>query len=126
MDVYQERIRPLFDSSVKNDAELERAIGIPPKTINKWNSGVVKSYMKYIVQIAKFFNVNADYLLGNTDDPSPAGQKETPTPVPEDGPAKNVIKIAGRDGSFIERQLTDEQVAALKLIVDQLPDADDL
>ena len=52
--------------------------------------------------------------------------KKEPTPVPEDGQNINIIKIAGRDGSHIERKLTDEQMAALKLIIDQLPDATDL
>lgn len=53
-------------------------------------------------------------------------EKEKPTPVSESGPGKNVIKIAGRDGSFVERKLTDEQMTALRLIIDQLPDAEDL
>lgn len=53
-------------------------------------------------------------------------QKKEPTPAPEDGQNINIIKIAGRDGSHIERKLTDEQMAALKLIIDQLPDATDL
>lgn len=85
MDIYKERIQPLFDSTGKTDAELERFIGIPPKTINKWKSGVVKSYVKYIAQIAKYFNVDADYLLGRTDDPSPADQKEKPSIVSDEG-----------------------------------------
>lgn len=76
MDIYQERIKPLFDNSDKTNAEIERLLGITPKTINKWNSGVVKSYRKFIPQIASYFHVSTDYLLGNTDDPSPAGQKE--------------------------------------------------
>lgn len=53
-------------------------------------------------------------------------EKEKPTPVSESGSGKNVIKIAGRDGSFVERKLTDEQMTALRLIIDQLPDAEDL
>ena len=37
----------------------------------------------------------------------------------------NIIKIAGRDGSYEERRLTDEQLAALKAILSQMPDASD-
>lgn len=37
----------------------------------------------------------------------------------------NVIKIAGRDGSYEERRLTDEQLAALKAILSQMPEASD-
>ena len=86
MDVYQERIRPLFDNSNLTNAEIERLLGITPKTINKWNSGIVKSYQKYIPKIASYFHVSTDYLLGKTDDSSPAGQKETPASVNEGGP----------------------------------------
>lgn len=76
MDVYQERIRPLFDGSSETNAEIERKLGIPPKTINKWNTTSLKSWRNYIHQIASHFHVSTDYLLGNTDDPTPAGQKE--------------------------------------------------
>lgn len=78
MDIYQDRIRPLFDSSTETNAQIERKLGIPPKTINKWNSTQLKSYTKFIPQIASYFHVSTDYLLGNTDDPAPTGQKEKP------------------------------------------------
>lgn len=71
MNIYKERIRPLFDSSGLTNAELEREIGIPPKTINKWDSGYVSSYIKYIAQIAKFFDVNPYYLLGKSNEKKP-------------------------------------------------------
>lgn len=71
MDIYQERIRPLFDGASETHAEIERKLGIPPKTINKWNKTPLKSYRNYIPQIASYFQVSTDYLLGNTDDPSP-------------------------------------------------------
>lgn len=78
MDIYKDRIRPLFDSSTETNAQIERKLGIPPKTINKWNSTQLKSYTKFIPQIASYFHVSTDYLLGSTDDPAPAGQKESP------------------------------------------------
>ena len=52
-------------------------------------------------------------------------EKLKPTPVSESGQARNVIKIAGRDGSFVERELTDEQVALMKNMLDQLKPIDD-
>lgn len=35
----------------------------------------------------------------------------------------NVVKIACRDGTYIERLLTDEQTIAIRAILDALPDA---
>lgn len=52
------------------------------------------------------------------------GEEKTPTPVSESG--RNMIKLAGRDGSYVEKKLTDEQTSMLKTLIDQLPDADDL
>jgi transcriptional regulator with XRE-family HTH domain len=47
--------------------ELEKEIGLPRSIIYKWNNNKNKSYKSYIGKIAKYFNVPADYLLGNTD-----------------------------------------------------------
>ncbi len=41
-----------------------------------------------------------------------------------EGNDKNIIRIAGRDGSYVEKRLTDEQLAAVKTLISQLPDAD--
>lgn len=38
---------------------------------------------------------------------------------------KNIVKSIGRDGSYSEKALSDEQIKALKAIVDQLRDAPD-
>ena len=55
-----------------------------------------------------------------------SSQEERPTPVAESGPNRNILKLAGRDGSYVERNLTDEQLAAVKMMIEQLPDANDL
>lgn len=86
MDIFLERILPLFEQSGMNDQELERNIDIPRGIIYDWKKGRTKSYKKYCGQIASYFHVSTDYLLGNTDDPRPVGQKEEPAPVAESRP----------------------------------------
>lgn len=86
MDIYFERIRPLFDKSGKGDAELEREIGIPAKKISQWNARFTKSYDKYITQIANYFHVSTDYLLGNTDDQSLNEKRADSVPATQDDP----------------------------------------
>lgn len=93
MNIYEDRIQPLFDKSGLNDAELERQIGITPKTICNWKAKRVQSYNKYIAQIASYFGVSSDYLLGKTDDPAPSGQKEKPTSFLEDGLSAELQEI---------------------------------
>lgn len=66
-------------------------------------------------KIASYFGVSVGYLLGEEEKaPAETGKRD------EEG--VNIIKIAGRDGSFRERRLTDQQLAALTLILDQMPD----
>lgn len=56
----------------------------------------------------------------------PMEREKVPIPVVEDGRTSgNIIKIAGRDGTFQERRLSDEQLAAIKAILNQMPDAAD-
>ena len=38
---------------------------------------------------------------------------------------ENILRIAGRDGRQIEKRLTDEQVKALEILINQLPDVPD-
>jgi len=88
--------------------------GVGGSFLSDINRGQVPSVEK-VQMLASYLGVTTSELLGE--------EKE---PAPEDGDGQNIniIKIAGRDGSRMERRLTDEQVAALKLIIDQLPDAD--
>ncbi len=94
MDIYAERIKPLFDQSGKSDAELEREIGIPARKISQWNINYTRSYTKYIPQIAAYFHVSTDYLLGNTDATTPPveaeGIKEAPA---TEGEGKDALDI---------------------------------
>lgn len=87
MDIYAERIKPLFDQSGKSDAELEREIGIPARKISQWNINYTRSYTKYIPQIAAYFHVSTDYLLGNTDATTPPVESER---IKESAPNFNV------------------------------------
>lgn len=68
--------------------------------------------------IAEKINTTVAYLTGQTDDP------ETPK-EPEELPDKNSLHLIGRDGSKIERKLTDEQMEMLRALISQLPEAPD-
>lgn len=83
MDIAKERILNLISNSGQKDNFLEETIGLPRGIIYKWKTGKNKNFKFYITEIASYFRVSTDYLLGNTDDPAPAGQKETPRPEAE-------------------------------------------
>ena len=67
MDSYKLRIQPLIEACGKSDMEIERDLNLPRSTIYDWNNGRSKSYKKYLPEIAAYFDVSTDYLLGNTD-----------------------------------------------------------
>lgn len=89
MNIYEERIAPLFAQTGKNDKELETIIGLPKGIIYNWKSGRSKNFEAYIPQISKYFHISADYLMDIDPAKSPVeaeGIKEAPDskPVGED------------------------------------------
>ena len=43
---------------------LAKEIGVTHKAIDFWEKDINESKVSYIIKLAKFFNVTADYLLG--------------------------------------------------------------
>ena len=68
MNIYFDRIKPLFSASGKTDKDLETEIGLPRSIIYKWENNLNKAYKNYCDKIAAYFNVSTDYLLGNSDE----------------------------------------------------------
>lgn len=74
-------------------------------------------------KLASGMGITLDDLLSMCDDMDVTlSEKDVLFPV---APRTNTLRIAGRDGSLIEKKLSDEQVAALKGIINQFPEADD-
>lgn len=121
--MFLQRVTDLINSHGITRNKLLTDIGLNTNSFVAWEKRGTVPGGNTLTKIADYFHVSTDYLLGRTDDLRPVAEQKDSA---EDGQNLNVIKIAGRDGSFVEKKLTDEQLAALKLIVDQLPDADDL
>lgn len=62
-----DRLRKLRTDSEFSQAKLAVALGIPQQTIDKWERGIIQPGMDSIIQLATFFRVSADYLLGLSD-----------------------------------------------------------
>ncbi|MBO6264039.1 MAG: helix-turn-helix transcriptional regulator [Clostridia bacterium] len=61
------RIKDLRKEKNISQSELANAIGVSQKAIDYWERGVNEPKASYIVALADFFNVSADYLLGIKD-----------------------------------------------------------
>lgn len=63
------KIMLLLDERGLNQKDLMDYLGLEKSTFSSWKAGKSRSYKKYIAEIAEFFGVSTDYLLGITDDP---------------------------------------------------------
>lgn len=60
-------IKALLKSEKKTQQELCQYLGVSKQAFTEWNGGRNTSYKKYLPQIAEFFGVSVDYLLGKTE-----------------------------------------------------------
>lgn len=67
MDITLERILGCIGPGHGSAKALADALGIHPQIITNWKCGPSKSYRKYLPQIAAYFGVSVDYLLGKSD-----------------------------------------------------------
>ena len=72
-----------------------------------------------LTKIAIYFGVTVDYLAGNETKKAPAENNKRITDK------YNIVKIAARNGSYLEKCLSDEDLAVITRIIDTLPDASD-
>lgn len=66
-----DRIFELVDQRFKEQKDFAAALGINPKTVSSWKRGV-KSYQKYLPQIASLLGTSTEYLLNGSRDFDPA------------------------------------------------------
>ena len=86
--------------------------GVAQSSLSDWRRGRGTPGAQSLSKLADFFGVTVDYIMG----------RENPAPI-ESG---NIIKLRGKDGSFVERKLSDDQLQALKFIISQMPDDTDI
>lgn len=117
-----EKIRALRLERGMTLEEVGNLVGVGKSTVRKWESGDIANMRRdKIAKLAVALGTSPAYLMGweETD------TKEKP-PVIDEGPmAANTVRIVGRDGSYVEKRLSDDQVDLLRRMIDQLPDYND-
>ena len=112
---FYKRLRDLCEQNGMTVNELAAALGLSTGSPTAWKNGTVPRE-KTIERISEYFGVSSDILTG---------QKEK-APTSEGERKKiNTITIAGRDGSYVVKQLTDEQLQAFKTMFEHLPQVED-
>ena len=116
----------IFVQNIKAFCKIK---GVPPTTACK-NAGVGTSFISDVnrgqtpsvakVQaLANYLGVTTSELLGEEKTPTLTEKDER-----DDGNV-NLIKIAGRDGSYTEKRVSDEQLALFQSMLSQMKPVDD-
>ena len=71
------KIIELMDKQNCNNQKLASALGLNRQAVTDWKAGRSKSYRKYLPQIAEYFDVSVDLLLGNTEEEKNFSESET-------------------------------------------------
>jgi transcriptional regulator with XRE-family HTH domain len=71
-EVLAERLRRQRMSLGLNQADLAERTGIPYQVISRLEHGHQSIYVERLVELADTLNVSLDYLVGRTDNPTPA------------------------------------------------------
>ena len=72
-----ERIFYLLDQSGMEQKKFAELIGATDKIVSKWRTSGLKSYRKYLPQIAEVLGTSVEYLV--------TGEEKKPAPITESG-----------------------------------------
>lgn len=82
--MFLERLLLLCAKNGTDISNVLRALGLSTSKGTAWRKGSIPNG-EILLMLAEHFSTSTDYLLGNTDDPSPPGAEGKPTPVAESG-----------------------------------------
>lgn len=83
--MFLERLLSLCSKNGTDISNVLRSLGLSTSKGTAWRNGSIPNG-DILLKLANYFRVSTDYLLGNTDDPAPSGQKERPAPISEGRP----------------------------------------
>lgn len=66
---FGERLRTVLEEKDMQGKELAKILSVEPPTVSNWLNGNRFPKDDMLIQIADYFNVSVDYLLGRTDFP---------------------------------------------------------
>jgi transcriptional regulator with XRE-family HTH domain len=105
METFSERLRGLRKKYEISQDKLAKELGTTKATISRYENGLREPKAEFVQQLAGYFHVSVDYLLGETDVPEKS--KLTPndriTQIVADDPdlAEEWKELRGREDLFL-------------------------
>ena len=103
------KIKQLLKVNNLNQKALTDYLCINKNAFTNWSNGSNKSYIKHLPQIAEFFNVSVDYLLGREE------TKKESTILAYSG-NERIDSIANE---ILKANLTEEDIKLIEFILDK-------
>ena len=102
-----DRIKELRTKLRLSQGELGDKVDTDSTIISRWETNRVRPSQKYIVKLAKALNTSTDYLLSETEDPSPNGESvsvpnEASMPYTQEQINKGMLVYTLSNGERIE------------------------
>lgn len=101
-----DRLRELRESWGLSQLELAEELGTGDNQIWRYENGTAEPRVSILLRLARFFNVSADYLIGNSDNPSP-------TPVD--------LGLSEEEEAIIAALRRGQKLKAIELIASEKP-----
>lgn len=116
---FQTRLRQLRESKQLSQLELSKQLQISNVTLSQYENGVRKPDINTLDDIATFFNVTTDYLLGRSSNPKLSRKNELDIHRDLEAMKENFNKGA------LQMQLDGEELddEVIQYILDNLEDA---
>ena len=108
-----EKIKELAKKRGKSLGQVEEDLGYGRNTLYKIKNSTPNA--ERIAEIANYFNVSTDYLLGRTDNPAIASSKEQ---FFFEGKEVDIEQLASTAMRFNGRPLSDEDKKAIQNIIE--------
>lgn len=78
---FAQRLRNLLEQKKVSQAAVANAVGVLRQTVQQYVSGKSVPSYENLIKIANYFEIDASYLLGATDDPTLKGSNHKILPV---------------------------------------------
>ncbi len=88
--MFAERLKTLRETVELTQKELAKILDVAVGTVGMWEIGKREPSFNTVNQIANFFHVSTDYLLGHEE------KQEKPTPVSGDGLSEEQLEVIRR------------------------------
>lgn len=115
-NVFAANLGRLMQQNGEKQTDIAKLLKVSKSTVSEYCKGKLMPRMDKIKILSDYYGTTISDLL------EPQQSLDHCLNSAPLVPCKNTVRITSRDGSSIEKALSDEQAAALKVIIEQLPE----